>query len=225
VQLDFERTFLVPIIEGYGLSETTCYSTFNPVDGSRKVATIGVEVGNQVAMVDGRNRVLGPNEMGEIAIRGENVMREYFKRPEANEECFKGGWFHSGDVGDVDLDGFVRIRDRVKDMIIRGGENIYPREIDEVLYTHPRVENAATIGVPDQKYGEAVASFIVVKGGRVPEGAEARELEVDIIAYCRERLANYKVPASVHFLADIPKGPTGKLLRRVLRDMVAAKQA
>lgn len=221
VQLGFERTFLVPITEGYGLSETTCYSTFNPIEGNRKVATIGVEVGNQVAIFGAKNRGMGRNEMGEIVIRGENVMLEYFKRPEANVDAFSGGWFHSGDVGEVDCDGFVRIRDRVKDMIIRGGENIYPREIDEVLYTHPRIENAATIGVPDKKYGEEVASFVVVKDGAPPAGSEAKALEHDIIAYCRERLANYKVPRSVTFIDEIPKGPTGKLLRRALRDMVA----
>ncbi|MCA8939822.1 MAG: acyl--CoA ligase, partial [Planctomycetes bacterium] len=121
VQLDFERTFLIPITEGYGLSETTCYSTFNPIEGWRKIATIGVEVGNQVNMFDSKLRSQPANEMGEIVIRGENVMLEYFKRDEANVEAFAGGWFHSGDVGEVDLDGFIRIRDRVKDMIIRGG--------------------------------------------------------------------------------------------------------
>ena len=223
VQLAFESTFLVPIIEGYGLSETTCYSTFNPIEGNRKVATIGVEVGNQVAIFGANNRGVGRDEMGEIVIRGENVMLEYFKRPDANVDAFSGGWFHSGDVGEIDCDGFVRIRDRVKDMIIRGGENIYPREIDEVLYTHPEIENAATIGIPHAKYGEEVASFVVTKSAAPPTGAAAKALEQDIIAYCRERLANYKVPRSVTFIKEIPKGPTGKLLRRALRDMVAGK--
>ena len=218
VQLDFERTFLIPISEGYGLSETTCYSTFNPIEGWRKIATIGVEVGNQVNMFDSEHRSQPANTMGEIVIRGENVMLEYFKRPEANVEAFAGGWFHSGDVGEIDLDGFIRIRDRVKDMIIRGGENIYPREIDEVLYTHPAIENAATIGVPDEKYGEEVASFVVLNGGKSPSGKAAKALEAEIIAYCKERLADYKVPRSVSFIREIPKGPTGKLLRRALRE-------
>jgi len=232
VQMAFERTFLIPVTEGYGLSETTCYSTFNPVDGQRKIATIGVEVGNQVTMLTPEGKALGPGATGEICIRGENVMREYFKRDEANVEAFAGGWFHSGDVGDVDCDGFVRIRDRIKDMIIRGGENIYPREIDEVLYSHPLIENAATIGIPDPKYGEEVASFVVLKDGRVSAGAvgaagdvrvmdavTAAEIEKDVIAFCKARLANYKVPRSVTFVHEIPKGPTGKLLRRELRRM------
>ncbi|MCK6439513.1 MAG: AMP-binding protein [Planctomycetes bacterium] len=223
VQLEWERTFLVPTIEGYGLSETTCYSTFNPTDGSRKIATIGVEVGNEVAIFGSRNRRMPTGQMGEIVIRGENVMLEYFKRPEANVDAFSGGWFHSGDVGDVDADGFVRIRDRVKDMIIRGGENIYPREIDEVLYTHPEIENAATIGVPDKKYGEEVVSFVVLKGGKIPRGADAKSTTASIIDYCRERLANFKVPKTIEFITEIPKGPTGKLLRRALRDMAAGK--
>lgn len=220
VQLAFERTFLIPITEGYGLSETTCYSTFNPIEGWRKIATIGVEVGNQVNIFGAKNRSEPANTMGEIVIRGENVMQEYFKRPEANAEAFSGGWFHSGDVGEIDSDGFVRIRDRVKDMIIRGGENIYPREIDEVLYTHPAVENAATIGVPDPKYGEEVASFIVLKAGQSGSGPMAEALKAEITDYCRARLANYKVPRSITFIDEIPKGPTGKLLRRVLREMV-----
>ena len=219
VQLEFEETFLIPITEGYGLSETTCYSTFNPIEGNRKVATIGVEVGNQVNTFDGELQSTRPGEMGEIVIRGENVMLEYYKRAEANVEAFAGGWFHSGDVGEFDVDGFLRIRDRVKDMIIRGGENIYPREIDEVLYTHPAIVNAATIGVPDEKYGEEVVSFVVLEGATIPTGKKARTLEEDILAYCKERLADYKVPRSVRFIAEIPKGPTGKLLRRALREM------
>ena len=224
VQLEWERVFLVPIIEGYGLSETTCYSTFNPVEGSRKIATIGVEVGNEIALVDGHSREMRDDTMGEIVIRGENVMREYFKRPEANLEAFAGGWFHSGDVGERDCDGFIRIRDRIKDMIIRGGENIYPREIDELLYTHPQIENAATIGIPHPKYGEEVASFVVLRNVQVPTGAEARRLESEMLAWCRERLADFKAPKSITFVSEIPKGPTGKLLRRVLRDMVSAAQ-
>lgn len=218
VQLEFERTFLIPVTEGYGLSETTCYSSFNPTEGWRKIATIGVEVGNQVGIFNAKGKLQPAGSMGEICIRGENVMKEYFKRPEANVEAFRGGWFHSGDVGEIDASGFIRIRDRVKDMIIRGGENIYPREIDEVLYTHEAVENAATIGVPDEKYGEEVLSFVVLSSGKVPQAGAAKKREAEILNYCRERLADYKVPREIRFVKSIPTGPTGKLLRRALRE-------
>ena len=130
-----------------GFPETTCYSTFNPPDVERrKIGSIGVAVGNAVAIWDERNQPVPTGEGGEIVVRGENVMHGYYKLPEATEKAFAGGWFHTGDWGRVDADGFFYILDRVKDMIIRGGENIYPREIDEVLYQHPQIEAAATIG-------------------------------------------------------------------------------
>jgi acyl-CoA synthetase (AMP-forming)/AMP-acid ligase II len=137
-------------------------------------------------------------------------MTGYYKMPEATAKAFEGGWFHSGDLGLRDTDGFYYIRDRKKDMIIRGGENIYPREIDEVLYKHPKIRDAATIGVPHATYGEDVKSFVVVKDGE-RLGAD------DVIRWCREHLADYKCPKSVAFVEEIPKGPSGKLLRRALR--------
>ncbi|HWP54131.1 MAG TPA: long-chain fatty acid--CoA ligase, partial [Pyrinomonadaceae bacterium] len=148
-------------------------------------------------------------ELGEIVLRGENILKGYFKNPEATERAFHGGWFHTGDIGYRDKDGFFYIVDRKTDMIIRGGENIYPREIDEVLYQHPAVAAAATIGVPDQLYGEEVAAFIVLK-----DGASATEAE--LISHCQTELADYKCPKAIHFVTDIPKGPTGKLLKREL---------
>jgi long-chain acyl-CoA synthetase len=147
--------------------------------------------------------------LGEIVLRGENILKGYYKNPAANELAFRKGWFHTGDIGYRDQDGFFFIVDRKSDMIIRGGENIYPREIDEVLYSHPAVAAAATIGVPDPLYGEEVAAFVVVKDGKDVSEAE-------LISFCRERLADYKCPKSVRFVADIPKGPTGKLLKREL---------
>lgn len=213
VHKQFEAVFGIPVFEGYGLSETTCYSTFNPRDlNSRKIGSIGVAVGNEVAIWDDDCRPLPPGEAGEIVIRGENVMKGYYKRPDANEEAFRGGWFHSGDWGKMDEDGFFFILDRIKDMIIRGGENIYPRDIDEVLYRHPKISAAATIGVPDKKYGEEVKSFVVLKPGETLT-------EPEVLTYCREFLADYKCPKTVAFIEEIPKGPTGKLLRRLLRDM------
>ncbi|MCA9807189.1 MAG: long-chain-fatty-acid--CoA ligase, partial [Cyanobacteria bacterium HKST-UBA06] len=213
VHKQFEDTFKVPLYEGYGLSETTCYSTFNPPDPTKRViGSIGMAVGNDVAIWDEHHQEVPLGQGGEIVIRGENVMKGYFKNPEATEKAFAGGWFHSGDWGMQDENGFFYIVDRVKDMIIRGGENIYPREIDEVLYGHEGIEAAATIGIPDEKYGEAVKSFVVLKPGTSLSEAE-------VIAYCKARLADFKCPESVAFIDEIPKGPTGKLLRRALRDM------
>jgi long-chain acyl-CoA synthetase len=217
VQLSFEKAFGIPVFEGYGLSETTCYSSFNPPDlGKRKVGTVGVAVGNEMCILDDDNRPVPDGEMGEICIRGDNVMTGYFKMPEATAKAFEGGWFHSGDLGVRDADGFYAIRDRKKDMIIRGGENIYPREIDEVLYKHPRIRDAATIGVPSAIYGEDVKSFVVVKDGETLSAD-------DVIRWCREHLADYKCPKSVAFVDEIPKGPSGKLLRRALRALDGKK--
>lgn len=213
VQLSFERDFGIPVFEGYGLSETTCYSSFNPPDlAKRKVGSVGVAVGNEMCILDDDCNPVPDGELGEICIRGENVMTGYYKMPEATATAFEGGWFHSGDIGFRDADGFYFIRDRKKDMIIRGGENIYPREIDEALYRHPKIRDAATIGVPHPMYGEEPKSYVVVKEG---ETLDAHE----VMAWCRANLADFKCPRSVAFIAEIPKGPSGKLLRRALRDL------
>jgi long-chain acyl-CoA synthetase len=205
----FEETFNCLVIEGYGLSESTCRSTFNPPDERRRPGSCGMAIGNEMKVVDEEDREVALGELGEIVLRGENILKGYYKNAEATKRAFRNGWFHTGDIGYLDADGFFYIVDRKSDMIIRGGENIYPREIDEVLYKHQSVASAATIGVPDTLYGEEVAAFIVLK-----EGANASEEE--IITFCREHLADYKCPKSVRFVADIPKGPTGKLLKREL---------
>jgi long-chain acyl-CoA synthetase len=205
----FEETFNCLVIEGYGLSESTCRSTFNPPDERRRPGSCGMAIGNEMKVVDEEDREVAFGELGEIVLRGENILKGYYKNAEATTRAFRSGWFHTGDIGYKDADGFFYIVDRKSDMIIRGGENIYPREIDEVLYKHVAVAAAATIGIPDPLYGEEVAAFIVLK-----EGAQASEEE--IIAFCREHLADYKCPKSVRFVADIPKGPTGKLLKREL---------
>ncbi|MDT4895869.1 MAG: long-chain acyl-CoA synthetase [Acidobacteriota bacterium] len=205
----FEETFNCLVIEGYGLSESTCRSTFNPPDERRRPGSCGMAIGNEMKVVDEEDREVADGVLGEIVLRGENILKGYYKNAEATEQAFRNGWFHTSDIGYRDADGFFYIVDRKSDMIIRGGENIYPREIDEVLYKHPAVSAAATIGVPDPLYGEEVAAFIVLK-----EGAQVTEEE--IIAFCREHLADYKCPKSVRFVADIPKGPTGKLLKREL---------
>jgi acyl-CoA synthetase (AMP-forming)/AMP-acid ligase II len=205
----FEETFKCLVIEGYGLSESTCRSTFNPPDERRRAGSCGLPIGNEMLVVDDEDREVPDGTLGEIVLRGENILKGYYKNTEANETAFRNGWFHTGDVGYRDKDGFYYIVDRKSDMIIRGGENIYPREIDEVLYQHPAVAAAAAIGIPDDLYGEDVAAFIVLK-----EGATATEDEV--VGFCRQQLADFKCPKMVRFVKEIPKGPTGKLLKRKL---------
>jgi long-chain acyl-CoA synthetase len=217
VMKKFEETFNCPVIEGYGLSESTCRSTFNPPDERRRAGSCGMTIGNEMKVVDEDDREVPDGELGEIVLRGENILKGYFKNPEANERAFRGGWFHTGDVGYRDKEGFFFIVDRKSDMIIRGGENIYPREIDEVLYEHPAVAAAATIGVPDPLYGEEVAAFIVLKNG-------TEVTEEQVIDHCKSKLADYKCPKTVRFVPDIPKGPTGKLLKRELAKEFRAEE-
>jgi len=213
----FEETFHCLVIEGYGLSESTCRSTFNPPDQRRRAGSCGIPIGNEMRVVDDDDNEMPDGQLGEIVLRGENILKGYYKNPAATETAFRNGWFHTGDVGYRDPDGFYYIVDRKSDMIIRGGENIYPREIDEVLYQHPAVAAAATIGVPDPLYGEEVAAFVVVKDGLTVSDEE-------LSGFCRERLADYKCPKTIRIVAEIPKGPTGKLLKRELSAQFRASQ-
>lgn len=209
----FEETFNCLVVEGYGLSESTCRSTFNPPDERRRPGSCGLPIGNEMRVVDDEDREVGDGVLGEIVLRGDNILKGYFKNPSATATAFRNGWFHTGDIGYRDKDGFYYIVDRKSDMIIRGGENIYPREIDEVLYQHPSVAAAAVIGVPDELYGEEVAAFIVLKD-------DAQTSEEEILEFCRKQLANYKCPKTIRFVREIPKGPTGKLLKRELTAQV-----
>ena len=210
----FEEKFPgVVILEGYGLSETASATTFNISAEQRKVLSIGKPIwGVEVLVVDDQDKPLppGPDNIGEIIIRGHNVMKGYYGNPEATAEAFRGGWFHTGDLAYADKDGYLFVVDRMKDMLIRGGYNVYPREIEEVLFAHPAVAEAAVVGKADAKLGEEVVAFVVLKPGAKADPDE-------IIAYCRERLAAYKYPREVRILADLPKGPTGKILKRELR--------
>ena len=208
---DFEKKFGVLVVEGYGLSECACRATFNPPNKNRRPGSIGVPIGSEIKIFDDNDNELPPGETGEIVLRGPNIMKGYFKNEEASAKTLRNGWLHTGDVGYRDADGFFYLVDRKNDMIIRAGENIYPREIDEVLYNHSAVQDAATIGVADNLYGEEVRSYVVRKNG-----SEVSEQE--LIDHCRLHLADYKCPKSVIFLDEIPKGPTGKLLKRELRD-------
>jgi long-chain acyl-CoA synthetase len=205
----FEETFNCLVIEGYGLSESTCRSTFNPPNEQRRAGSCGIPIGNEMKVVDDDDNEVADGQLGEIVLRGENILKGYYKNETATATAFRNGWFHTGDIGYRDADGFFYIVDRKSDMIIRGGENIYPREIDEILYQHPSVAAAAAIGVPDSLYGEEVAAFIVLKD-------DASCTAEELIGYCRQHLADFKCPKSIRVVKEIPKGPTGKLLKREL---------
>jgi long-chain acyl-CoA synthetase len=209
----FEDAFGVLVIEGYGMSESTCRSTFNPPNEDRRPGSCGLPIGNEMKVFDDDDREVADGELGEVVLRGPNIFKGYFKNPDATEKVFANGWFHTGDIGYRGADGFFYIADRKSDMIIRGGENIYPREIDDLLYTHPAIAAAAVIGVPHELYGEEVTAFIVLKG-------DQKVTEAEVIDFCKEHLADYKCPKTVHFVQDIPKGPTGKLLKRELANLL-----
>jgi long-chain acyl-CoA synthetase len=206
----FEEKYPVQILEGFGLSETSPVASFNMLDRPRSPGSIGYPVwGVEMQIVDDNDLPLPDGEAGEICIRGHNVMKGYWKRPDATKEALRGGWFHSGDIGVRDANGSYRIVDRKKDMIIRGGYNVYPREIEEVLYAHPAITEAAVIGVPNEKLGEEVKAVVVLGAGQTVSDKE-------LIAYTKERLAAYKYPRVVEFTDTLPKGPTGKILKREL---------
>ena len=208
----FDQKYGVNILEGYGLSETSPVASFNVLDRPKKAGSIGLPIwGVEFKLVDADGKdVTEPDTPGEVCIKGHNVMKGYYKKPEANEEAFAGGWFHSGDIATRDAEGYYFIVDRKKDMIIRGGFNVYPREIEEVLYGHPAIAEAAVIGVPHQSHGEEVKAVVAFKQGK---SATAEE----IVGYCKEKLAAYKYPRIVEVVDALPKGPTGKILKRELK--------
>ena len=208
----FEETFGVPIVEGYGLTEGTCVSTLNPREGVRKIGSIGLPCpGQEVFIVDEAGAELPPGESGEIVIRGDIVMLEYWNRPEETAETLAGGVLHTGDVGYKDEDGYIFIVDRLKDMVIRAGENIYPKEIDSLLAAHPKIREAAVIGVPDETRGEELKAFVIPSDDSLTEE--------DVTTYCRENLAGFKVPKYVEILEeDLPRNPIGKVLKKVLKE-------
>ena len=209
----FESRFGVPILEGYGLSESSSAATFNISATERKVYSVGKPIwGTSVQIWDDSSRPLPPgaDHVGEVVLRGANIMVGYYNNPEATEHAFDGGWFHTGDLGYVDDDGFVFVVDRKKDMIIRGGFNVYPREVEELLYRHPAVLEAAVIGVPDPKLGEEVRAVVAVKPGQ-------SVTEAELIEFVKERAAAYKYPRTIEFRDSLPKNATGKILKKELR--------
>jgi long-chain acyl-CoA synthetase len=205
----FEKKFDCAILEGYGLSETSPVASFNHPNRERKPGSIGTPIqGVEMQVWDDEGRQLPQGEVGEIVIRGHNVMKGYWERPEATAEAIdSNGWFRTGDMAKVDEDGYFFIVDRKKDLIIRGGYNVYPREVEEVLYEHPAVQEAAVVGVPDESLGEEVGAAVVLKQG---ESLQASELK----AYMKEQVAAYKYPRKIWFVDELPKGPTGKILKR-----------
>jgi long-chain acyl-CoA synthetase len=208
VMRGFEEAFSCVVLEGYGLSETSPVASFNHLDREHKPGSIGTPIeGVEMKVVDDDDNELPVGEVGEIVIRGHNVMKGYWKRPDATAEVMRGGWLHTGDMARIDEDGYFFIVDRKKDMIIRGGYNVYPREIEEVLYEHPAVLEAAVIGVADASMGEEVGAAVVLR-------AEADASTDDIRAFVKERVAAYKYPRHVWFTDELPKGPTGKFLKR-----------
>ncbi|HWD03754.1 MAG TPA: long-chain fatty acid--CoA ligase [Amycolatopsis sp.] len=209
----FEEKYGIPVLEGYGLSESASTATVNPGAANRKVLSIGKPIwGVQLRIVDGADRPLPPgrDHVGEIVLRGHNITKGYYKRPAETAEAFRGGWFHTGDLGYVDEDGFVFVVDRKKDLVIRGGYNVYPREVEELLYRHPAIAEAAVIGEPDDRLGEEVVAVVSLKPGASAEPAE-------IVAWAKERIAAYKYPRRVRIVAELPKGPTGKITKLPLR--------
>jgi long-chain acyl-CoA synthetase len=216
----FEEKFDCPILEGYGLSETSPVASFNHPDRERKAGSIGTPIeGVEMQIWDDDGNELAQGEVGEIVIRGHNLMKGYWERPDATDAVIDAdGWFRTGDMAKVDEDGYFFIVDRKKDLIIRGGYNVYPREVEEVLYEHPAVQEAAVVGIPDDSLGEEVAAAVVLKEG---ESADATEIK----AYVKEQVAAYKYPRKIWFVDELPKGPTGKILKREIEAPAEVKAA
>ena len=206
------------LAEGFGMTESSPVVTANPFDGTGKIGSIGIPLpSTDVRIADDNGNILGPNQAGEIQVKGPQVMKGYYNRPEATAETIKDGWLCTGDIGLMEDDGFFRIVDRKKDMILVSGFNVYPNEIEETLASHPKVLEVAAIGVPDDKSGEVVKVFVVKKDNSLNES--------EILNYCKENLTGYKIPKQIEFRAELPKTNVGKILRRSLRDEEVKKQA
>ena len=208
---EFEKKYNVPILEGYGMSEGSPVVTFNHLGQERKAGSIGTPVwGVEVKIVNEDDEEMPVGERGELLYRGHNVMKGYYNKPEANAKTLKGGWLHSGDVAYKDEDGYYFIVDRTKDMIIRGGLNVYPREVEEVMIQHEAVSLVAVIGVPEDKMGEEIKAYVVLKEGQSVS-------EEELINFTKERIAAYKYPRLVEFTDALPMSATGKILKKELR--------
>lgn len=210
---NFEKKFQVIVSEGYGLSEASPVTCFNPLDRPRKAGSIGtsiMNVKNKVVNTLGEDVPVG--EVGELVVRGPNVMKGYYKMPEETKATIRNGWLYTGDLARMDEDGYFYIVDRKKDLVVVGGYNVYPREVEEVIYNHPDVVEVAVLGVPDSEFGEVVKCFVVSKNPLLTEN--------DLLTYCQEYLAKYKIPQLIEFLSELPKNTTGKILRRTLKQNI-----
>jgi len=202
--------FGIPIHEAYGMTETASIVTFNHLF-RHKIGSIGMPAGIiELKVVDANDNEMKQGEQGEIIIRGPNIMKGYFGQPEETATALRNGWLHSGDVGVFDPEGYLYIVDRIKDIIITGGENVYPKEVEDLLHQHKAVNECGVVGLPHPEYGEAVTAFVTLKPDMTAE-------ESDLISFCKERMARYKVPKTIRFVKDLPKTPQGKILRRELR--------
>lgn len=206
-----KKALNLPIIEGYGLSEASPIVTFNPYEGVQKVGSIGLPLwGIQCKIVDDSGKEVPSGEVGELIIKGDNVMVGYYNDEEKTKNTLKDGWLYTGDMAKQDQDGYYFIVDRKKELIIISGFNVYPREVEEVIYSYPKVKEAAVIGVKNESRGEYVKAFVVLKEGEVCSSK-------DLLHYLRERLANYKIPRKIEFVQDLPKNATGKIMKRLLK--------
>ncbi|MCP4668712.1 MAG: long-chain fatty acid--CoA ligase, partial [Deltaproteobacteria bacterium] len=207
------------IMECYGLTETTTLSHANPWGGKTKVGSVGVPVPDtdcRIVDLETGAKDMPLGESGEILLKGPQITKGYYKNPEETADAIRDGWFYTGDIGYMDDEGYLFIVDRKKDMIIAGGYNIYPRDIDEVLFEHPKIQEACAVGIPDPYRGETVKAFIVLKPGEALT-------EEEVVSFCKEKLAAYKVPKLVEFMDELPKSVIGKVMRRTLREMEMAK--
>lgn len=214
--LNFEEKFNVKISEGYGLSEASPVTCFNPLDRDRKPGSIGTNIVNVInKVVNEAGEELPAGEVGELVVKGPNVMKGYYKMPEETAFAIRDGWLYTGDLARKDEEGYFYIVDRKKDMIIVGGYNVYPREVEEVLYKHPEIVEAAVVGIPDQNLGEEVLAYVVLKDENITTEA--------LHAFCREHLVKYKCPKEIIILDELPKNTTGKILRRNLKDQALSR--
>jgi len=208
------------IYDVYGATENTAFATTTPWGGKVKVGTVGLPLPNtdiKIVDVDTGTRELPVGEHGEICIKGPQVMTGYYNKPEETANSLRDGWFYTGDIGYFDEEGYLTISDRKKDVIVASGFNIFPKEIDEILFEHPKIHEACCIGIPDGYRGETVKAYIVAKPGETLTKQE-------VVAFCKERMTAYKVPTEVEFIAELPKSAIGKIMRRELRDMDREKR-
>ena len=215
-RLEFERLFNCTVKQGYGLSESSGALTGYHPDDNYRVGSVGPPLpGIEMCVMDFENRILSPGQTGELCSRGRHIMQGYLNKPEATRETIIDGWLHTGDIGYMDAEGYVYITDRKKDLIIKGAENISPREIEEGLYTHPAIAEAAVFGVPDATYGEEIVAAVVLRTGATASEAELKE-------YLGQYVTKFKIPAQIVFLETLPKGASGKILKRAIKEQFTA---